>query len=483
MLLLASPGDRVRRLGVAAALTLAYFASGKLGLELAFLNPSATPVWPPTGIALGALLILGTRVWPAIFAGAFLVNLTTAGTVLTSIGIATGNTLEGVVGAQLVLRWAGGRDAFESPHNVIKFVVLGSAVSTALSATVGVTTLALGGLARWADYGSIWATWWLGDAAGALIVAPALVLWFREPRVAWDRDRALEAAASFASIALAGLMVFGELSPAAMQSYPLEFLCIPPLVWIAVRFGAREAASGVVVLSAIAIRGTLLGFGPFVRETANESLVLLQAFLGVIAVTSLILAAVVADRRRVEEQLRRLAVRDPLTGLANYRQLTAVLENEIQRAQRSERAFSLLFLDLDGLKAINDRYGHMVGSRALCRLADVLRRSCRSVDTAARFGGDEFVVVLPETGESAAWEAAHRISTRLAEAGGEPRLSASLGVAVYPRDGKTAEALLGRADRVLYRAKGRRRRGKSQRRAAEPQLAGAEELGPLFGSR
>src|SRR5216684_1623690 len=161
-----------RNLTVLAALAAVYFVAGKLGLKLAFVNASATAVWPCTGIALAAFLILGYRVWPAILTGAFLVNLTTAGSVATSIGIAVGNTLEGVVGCYLVRRFAGGKHAFERAKNIFKFAFLAGLVGTTVSATVGVTTLAVGGFADWAKYGAIWSTWWMGDAVGAVTVTP-----------------------------------------------------------------------------------------------------------------------------------------------------------------------------------------------------------------------------------------------------------------------------------------------------------------------
>jgi len=160
----------LRDLLALAVLAAAYFGVGKLGLKLAFLNASATAVWPCTGIALAAFLIRGYRAWPAILAGAFLVNLTTAGSAATSLGIAVGNTLEGVVGCYLVSRFAGSHRAFERAQDVLKFAFLAGMVSTTVSATVGVTTLALAGFADWTRYSSIWSTWWVGDAVGALVV-------------------------------------------------------------------------------------------------------------------------------------------------------------------------------------------------------------------------------------------------------------------------------------------------------------------------
>jgi diguanylate cyclase (GGDEF)-like protein len=436
-----------------AGLAVVYFVTAKLGLRLAFVNPSATPVWPPTGIALAAFLIVGARAWPAIFLGAFLANLTTAGSIATSIGIALGNTLEAWLGAALVGRFAAGRQAFSRPRNAFRFAVLAAAVSTVVSATFGITSLALGGFAPWTAFWHIWLTWWLGDGAGSLVVAPVVLLWAENWRIQWTRRQAAEAAALLGCLLLVGLLVFGGQFPNASKNYPLEFLCIPVLLWAAFRFGARETATLILLLSVIAIRGTLRGFGPFARETQNESLLLLQAFIAVIAVTKLIVAAVVAERRRMEGHLRDLAVRDPLTGLANYRQLMVALEAEIRRSHRTQRGFAVLLLDVDGLKRINDRHGHLVGSRALCRLAEVLHTSCRAVDTAARYGGDEFALVLPETDEAAAQQVALRVVERLAKDVEAPRIKASLGVAVFPRDGDTAEAILSGADRALYAMK------------------------------
>src|SRR2546425_5865753 len=144
-------------LGVAAI----YVIAGKIGLSLAFVNASASAVWPPTGIALAAFLIFGNRIWPAVLLGAFLVNFTTAGNAATSVAIAAGNTLEGLVGCWLIRRFAGGLHVFDQPSNVFKFAVLAGMVSTAVSATIGTTTLALGGLARWNEFGPIWLTWWM----------------------------------------------------------------------------------------------------------------------------------------------------------------------------------------------------------------------------------------------------------------------------------------------------------------------------------
>lgn len=175
--------------------------------------------------------------------------------------------------------------------------------------------------------------------------------------------------------------------------------------------------------------------------------------MGIMAVTGLVLAAEVTEHMRAEEHVRELVVTDPLTGLANYRRLREVLDAEIKRFGRTGKSFAVILLDLDGLKKINDAYGHLTGSRALCRLADILRLHSRGIDTAARYGGDEFVLVLPETESKEAQQVANRISKRLREDSEHPPLSVSAGAAVYPQDGLTLEELLGAADRALYKQK------------------------------
>ena len=170
---------------------------------------------------------------------------------------------------------------------------------------------------------------------------------------------------------------------------------------------------------------------------------------------AVLLGGALLDNVHIFQSVRQQAVTDPLTGLANYRRLVDALEGEIQRSRRTGRPFSLLLFDLDGLKKVNDNYGHLVGSKALCRVANVLRVNSRSIDTAARYGGDEFALILPETGTRAAQEVASRICDRVEGDGQLPPISVSVGAAVYAQNGETLETLVGAADRALYRAKGR----------------------------
>lgn len=449
----------LKQILIGLAVCAAYIVVGKLSLRLAYVHPSASPVWPPTGIAIAALLTLGLGFWPAVFAGAFIVNLTTAGSALTSFGIAVGNTLEAVLAAYLVTRFANGARAFDRTRDILGFGLYAGILSTAVAATFGVTSLALGGFASWNQFGIIWRTWWLGDAAGALVFTPFLLLWTTDPRLRWSKRQYVEAGVLFFSTLLTAAIIFGPFFHAQIRSDPWTFLCTPFLIWAAFRFGQREASVFICLLCLLAVAGTLRGYGPFARESINDSLLLVQSFLAVQALMTFVFAAEVSERRRQEEHARLLAVLDPLTGLANYRLLMERIDAEIKRYARVGRPFSILLLDLDGLKKINDVYGHLVGSLAICRVAEVLHLSCRETDTPARYGGDEFALVLPETSSEAAAQVAQRISERLAKDVETPRLTISIGIAECPRDGHTVEQMIGAADHSLYDEK---------RRASQP---------------
>ena len=313
----------------------------------------------------------------------------------------------------------------------------------------------------------LWAPagWWISRLLLALLFGVALLVEHFIPR---SRHPRLEiAGALFAVISLTYLITASlKRLPPEVSSHPASFVpnplqLLPAVILLIALYGYRQrkylmnSAFDRSIYSAVwlnlaaqlaACQSEKLLDGPFV-------------FAQVLNVMSyvILLGGSLLDSARVFEQVRHLAASDPLTGLANYRKLLDVLDTETERTLRTGRPFAVLLLDLDGLKRINDTYGHLVGSRALCRVADILRVHCRAIDTAARYGGDEFAVVLPEARDEEAQRVSQRIEETLAADQEEPPISVSIGVSVYHGEGERVEKLLKEADHNLYQEKSRRK--------------------------
>ncbi|MEH2505315.1 MULTISPECIES: MASE1 domain-containing protein [unclassified Bradyrhizobium] len=294
--------------GGLVAIGLIYFALAKGGLALASIHPSATPIWPPTGVALGAVLLWGYRTWPAIFTAAVIANATTAGSVATAIAIATGNSLEAIVGAYLINRWSGGCNTFSMPNSVAKFALICFVIATPISASIGLISLATAGYIEPTNFVDAWVTWWLGDVTGALVIAPVIVLWASSHYHAFNRNEFLETVGVLATAATVGLIAFSPLIEQTPSRDPLGFLAILPMLWAALRRGPRDTATVALVLAGITIWGTLMGGGPFTTADLNASFLLVLMFLISITVPSLLLSADVEVRKKAEESLRRAQI-------------------------------------------------------------------------------------------------------------------------------------------------------------------------------
>ncbi len=276
-----------------------YYGSAKLGLSLAFETKSVTAIWPPTGIALAALVIWGRSVWPGVALGAFLANLWTGVPLITVVGITTGNTLEAIVGAYLLSWLADFRPSLERLRDVLALVFLAGIISTAIAATVGVTSLIVGDEVSFDDFGSVWRTWWLGDMGGDLLVAPVLMVLVAQWPLRGLPGRALEAMALAGALVGVSIFVFHHTSGA--------YLIFPLLIWATLRFWQPGATMAVLTVAGIAVYYTAHGHGPYVRGDPDESLLLAQTFFGVAAITMMSLGAVLTERARAEETVAYIA--------------------------------------------------------------------------------------------------------------------------------------------------------------------------------
>lgn len=372
-------------------LTGAYFLAGKLGLAFAVVHSSTSVIWPPTGIALAAFLVMGRSVWPAIALGAFLVNITTSGQLWSSVAIALGNTLEGVVGAALIRRYCGGVPAWDRTHDVVMFTVFGGLISPVVSASVGVTSLTVFGLAPVSDFGTLLLTWWLGDAVGAMTVAPLLLTWWRRPRWTFTPDvRHAELLLVVTLVAVSTVWVF-------MHERPLSFLLLPPLAWVAFRFSARAVATTLAIVALIATWGTVRAQGPFLVVGHGSSLFVLQAFIGTLSIMMLVIGAAIAERRRSVVEARNAnrakdrflgmlghELRNPLQAISTaVTLLEQVASTDTRRAtqivRRQTDHLTRLVNDLLDVTRIIEGKGHLVTEPV--ELGELTRRCLATLPT------------------------------------------------------------------------------------------------------
>jgi PAS domain S-box-containing protein len=286
-----------------------YVVTAMVGLSLDAVSGFAAAVWPPSGLALAALVLFGYGLWPAVAVGAFVVNWSVGAPGLVASGMALGNTLEALIGAMLLKRVVEFHPTLERLQDVVGLIVLAAGLSSLISATIGVTSGWLGGVISASAYGEAWRTWWLGDALGMLVVAPLLCAWSKASHRVRSRRWMLEAAILLVAL---GALCFAVFTPIVATPLVARYLVFPPLIWAAVRLGPPGVVSATALVSAATIWWTVQGVGPFTGPTLRESLISLQVFMGVVAMTGLVLAAAVAERWQAEatahEQRERLHV-------------------------------------------------------------------------------------------------------------------------------------------------------------------------------
>ena len=295
----------LRWLARALALAAAYFVVAKIGLRYATIGPSISPVWPPTGLAVAALVLLGPRYWPAILLGAFLANATTSIPVLAAAGLACGNATEATVAAYLLRRRARQHLALDDLLGVRTLVGVAAPVGALASAAVGVTSLWLAHVVSGAAVWSALSLWWAGDYLGALVVAPVFLTWLGPAGLRIGRRTALELALLVGGAVLATMAIFGSLLPASLlpqAEYP--YLLFPFVIGAALRFGPRGAALLTLTVATLAVGYTVRGGGPFVMQTVPSTDTALMLYIGILAITGLSLGPATARHERAERALR-----------------------------------------------------------------------------------------------------------------------------------------------------------------------------------
>ena len=284
-------------------LAIVYHLAARVGLKMAYVQANTSPVWPPTGIGLAALLIFGYRLWPGISLGVFIGSLLTGAPFTLALGITIGNTLEVLALALFLKKFVGFHIEIDRIQDVVGLVLV-SLVCTTIGASIGTTTLMLTGNGAWQSFWAIWITWWIGDLLGALVVAPVLLTWISLSSVRLNKRLSLEAGILLILLAVVTWFVFSSLPLSGVFHQAMIYVIFPFVIWAALRFGPRGATFAIFLVSGIAIWGTSQGMGPFSLESKNDSLVLLQTFMAVVALTALILAAATIERRKATDSLQ-----------------------------------------------------------------------------------------------------------------------------------------------------------------------------------
>ena len=284
-----------------ASVFLLYLISAKLGLEYAVIGQTVTLLWPPSGIALAAILIGGYRLWPGIALGALIANAETGVPLLTLAIITLGNTLEPLCGALLLRRQNNFSVGLDKVSDVFALVLLAAFISTILGASLGTLGLFVGGKIAAADFGPTWIAWWLGDGMGVLVISPVLLIgssMVRSPPLLFSLTKTLEMLALIVALTVIGQIIFGDVMLAGPGYFQVSLSMFPFAIWSALRFGSIGAAGVTMIASLLAINGTVQGTGPFALHTEMDSLILWCLFADIMAITGLLLAAVNAGREK-----------------------------------------------------------------------------------------------------------------------------------------------------------------------------------------
>jgi len=442
-------------------IAVVYFVAGRLSLSLAIPPGYATAVWPPSGIALAAALLLGSRIWPGIWIGAALANITVESSFVSTALIASGNTLEALAARALIRRHVGDLGHFERGEDVVKFILL-CALSAAIAATVAAVALASGQSLPWVASFRNWWTWWQGDATGMIIVAPLILSWSAHNAVAWPPQKKLEAAC-FGLLLVVTVAAISADDASRFAPFSLTFVTLPFIIWAAFRFGQREVTTAITVVCAVAVWYTLERRDLFASEPQNELLLMLLTFISMVVTTGLVLVTVVDERRRTIDELRKrhdaVVQYDSLTGLANRTLFHERLAQNVRAADRERERFAVCIFDVDRFKTVNYTFGREAGDSLLKEIARRMVQSVGDSALLARISANGFALMI--TSVQSDENAARKVEQMLHACFDPPfsvgqqelRISAKAGLALFPDDGIKDDALFANAEAACKNAK------------------------------
>lgn len=442
---------------------LVYILTARVGQTYAISPGNVTPVWLPSGIMFALVLIRGYGVWPGIFIGAMLGNswayadFSTATLAIQTLSAAVangmGDTLCAVGAVWLLKRKVSTETLFINLSSFRYFLLFAVTLGPLLSAVFGVTSLLLTGFIQTDVFLLTFATWWLGDGVGVLLISPAILAFFYQQYEPELKKHAAETALFSFLLLLTSITIFFPhmLQPALPNPV---FLMVPLLLWSVFRLGLRMTFTSSLYLASITILATSMGLGPFMTTTTFMSIIALQMYFIIVTCSIFIAGALIYEKEQLLTEIQARATHDGLTGTHNRQYFNEQLEREIHRQQRYDTPLSLIMFDIDEFKRVNDTYGHMTGDDVLVKLTGIIRKELRDIDTLARWGGEEFVIMMPETPSEGACIFAERIRALIEKSNLLPdeHITISVGVVERSRD-IDPEPLMQCLDEAMYRSK------------------------------
>lgn len=489
---------------VTFVVAMIYLLLGLAGQTMAIPPGNVTPVWPPSGFALAAILIYGRSMWSGILIGAFLVNTQAfvdisslqafINAVIAGIAISIGSLLQPVFGSWFLTYNTGSSRIHESPQGFLRFSLV-TPIICLISCSIGSISLFLVNETPASQFLTVWTTWWLGDSLGILLFTPLILMTHDfKPTFTFKPTVIL----CFVVLIITTLFSFGVFFTGSMRHYPLAFLSLPILLIFSFQYSRLETMIAALVLSGTTTVLTLTGHGQFVVEDQNTSLLLLQSFIAITTVTAMTISILSHCHTTTESLLRhensqrsvsetellqlknsleekvsqrtqelimaknlaeQLARTDALTHMKNRRAFFEEYQYIFNLCKRHGQTLALLIIDIDHFKVINDTYGHHFGDHVLSLIANTILNSIRESEISARLGGEEFIVLVPQSDISEATLLAEKIRKNIAcndvrFESKRVKVSVSIGVTQqHKSDSETMKSILTRADKALYMAK------------------------------
>ncbi|MFA6195090.1 MAG: diguanylate cyclase [Sulfurimonas sp.] len=434
--------------------SLVYFFSAKAVAPLSLSESSSIfAIWPPTGVALSFLFFRGNRVILGIFLGAFFLNMTLSSPIV-AFEIAIGNTIGPIITYWLANNTAIKDDIFHDTNTIIAFIFY-SIIGAFITSSMGTTVLYLHGFLASEHQILGWMMWFFGDLIGFIMITPVFIAYTLQQNITLsEKNHIGEIALIFIVLILSSVLIFGS-GYFFDERYPIEYLILFPLIWASIRLRHGINLIFLVVVTILAILGTSSGYSQFSFAGDHKlSLIMLQIFIFTVTFSILMLTAQRYQTERILEEKEQLTLLDSLTGIGNRRFFTETFKKELDKSDRYKHPISLIIFDIDHFKQINDSFGHHSGDVVLQEISSLISSHLRSSDLIARWGGEEFTIILPESTLHEAVLAAEKLRKSIEEHSFSinKQITCSFGV-ILCADNESTDDAINRVDAKLYEAK------------------------------